>query len=86
MMVTSIGRLQGRINEEKEAEIVQALHQLPSEEKALAFDKEIEAPAPDFADKHHTLFLGRGEFYPIAMEASLKLKEILTFTQKIRGW
>jgi glucosamine--fructose-6-phosphate aminotransferase (isomerizing) len=76
MMVTSIGRLQGRINEEKEAEIVQALHQLPADiEKALAFDKEIEALAPDFADKHHTLFLGRGEFYPIAMEASLKLKE-----------
>ncbi|TKE91160.1 glutamine--fructose-6-phosphate transaminase (isomerizing) [Vibrio sp. F12] len=77
MMVTSIGHLQGRINEEKEAEIVQALHQLPADiEKALAFDKEIEALAPDFADKHHTLFLGRGEFYPIAMEASLKLKEI----------
>ncbi|MEZ9168474.1 glutamine--fructose-6-phosphate transaminase (isomerizing) [Vibrio cyclitrophicus] len=77
MMVTSIGRLQGRINEEKEAEIVQALHKLPADiEKALAFDKEIEALAPDFADKHHTLFLGRGEFYPIAMEASLKLKEI----------
>ncbi|CAK3850938.1 L-glutamine--D-fructose-6-phosphate aminotransferase [Vibrio crassostreae] len=77
MMVTSIGRLQGRINEEKEAEIVQALHQLPADiEKSLAFDKEIEALAPDFADKHHTLFLGRGEFYPIAMEASLKLKEI----------
>ena len=77
MMVTSIGRLQGRINEEKEAEIVQALHQLPADiEKALAFDKEIEALAPDFADKHHTLFLGRGEFYPIAIEASLKLKEI----------
>ncbi|MDN3700320.1 glutamine--fructose-6-phosphate transaminase (isomerizing) [Vibrio artabrorum] len=77
MMVTSMGRLQGRINEQKEAEIVQALHQLPADiEKALAFDKEIEALAPDFADKHHTLFLGRGEFYPIAMEASLKLKEI----------
>ena len=30
----------------------------------------------DFAEKNHALFLGRGEFYPIAMEASLKLKEI----------
>lgn len=77
MMVTSIGRLQGRIDEAKEMEIVQALHQLPTDiEKALAFDKEIEALATDFADKHHTLFLGRGEYYPIAMEASLKLKEI----------
>ncbi|MDK9737598.1 glutamine--fructose-6-phosphate transaminase (isomerizing) [Vibrio sp. D404a] len=77
MMVTSIGRLQGRIDQAKETEIVQALHQLPTDiEKALAFDKEIEALATDFADKHHTLFLGRGEYYPIAMEASLKLKEI----------
>ncbi|CAM2932643.1 glutamine--fructose-6-phosphate transaminase (isomerizing) [Vibrio rarus] len=77
MMVVSIGRLQGRVDGAREAEIVKALHDLPADiEKALAFDKEIEALAPDFADKHHTLFLGRGEFYPIAMEASLKLKEI----------
>ncbi|OBT17389.1 glutamine--fructose-6-phosphate aminotransferase [Vibrio sp. UCD-FRSSP16_10] len=77
MMVVSIGRLQGRVDEARETEIVHALHELPQAiEKALAFDKEIEALAPDFADKHHTLFLGRGEFYPIAMEASLKLKEI----------
>ncbi len=77
MMVVSIARLQGRMTQEREAEIVQSLHQLPNHiEKALAFDKQIEALAPDFADKHHTLFLGRGEFYPIAMEASLKLKEI----------
>ncbi|MGV2986460.1 glutamine--fructose-6-phosphate transaminase (isomerizing) [Vibrio sp. E150_011] len=77
MMVVSIGRLQGRMSAEREEEIVKSLHSLPAHiEKALAFDKEIEALAPDFADKHHTLFLGRGEFYPIAMEASLKLKEI----------
>jgi glucosamine--fructose-6-phosphate aminotransferase (isomerizing) len=65
------------MTEEREAEIVKSLHELPANiEKALAFDKEIEALATDFADKHHTLFLGRGEYYPIAMEASLKLKEI----------
>lgn len=77
MMVVSIGRLQGRVDQARETEIVKALHELPTSiEEALAFDKEIEALAPDFADKHHTLFLGRGEYYPIAMEASLKLKEI----------
>ncbi|MCY9874388.1 glutamine--fructose-6-phosphate transaminase (isomerizing) [Vibrio barjaei] len=77
MMVVSIARLQGHMTEEREAEIVKSLHELPANiEKALAFDKEIEALATDFADKHHTLFLGRGEYYPIAMEASLKLKEI----------
>jgi len=77
MLVTAIGKEQGRIGKEKEAEIVEAIHALPVQiESALAFDKQIEALAEDFADKHHTLFLGRGEYYPIAMEAALKLKEI----------
>ncbi|MDF2153252.1 glutamine--fructose-6-phosphate transaminase (isomerizing) [Vibrio sp. CAU 1672] len=77
MLVTALGKQQNRISQEKEQEIVDALHALPKQiEAALAFEKDIEALAEDFADKHHTLFLGRGEFYPIAMEASLKLKEI----------
>lgn len=77
MLVTALGKQKNLIDAEKEEEIVKALHQLPAQiETALSFDKEIEALAPDFADKHHTLFLGRGEFYPIAVEASLKLKEI----------
>ncbi|MGP8307113.1 glutamine--fructose-6-phosphate transaminase (isomerizing) [Vibrio sp. YIC-376] len=77
MLVTAIGKEQGRIDKVKEAEIVEAIHALPVQiESILAFDKQIEALAEDFADKHHTLFLGRGEFYPIAMEAALKLKEI----------
>ncbi|MBD0788807.1 glutamine--fructose-6-phosphate transaminase (isomerizing) [Vibrio sp. Y2-5] len=77
MLVTAIGKEQGRVDAAKEAEIVEAIHALPVQiESALAFDKQIEALAEDFADKHHTLFLGRGEYYPIAMEAALKLKEI----------
>ena len=77
MLVTAIGKVKGNISNEQEVEIVKALQSLPAEvEKALAFDKDIEALAEDFAEKNHALFLGRGEFYPIAMEASLKLKEI----------
>ncbi|MDC2825093.1 glutamine--fructose-6-phosphate transaminase (isomerizing) [Rodentibacter pneumotropicus] len=77
MLVTAIGKLNGSISDEKEKEIVKALHSLPADiEKGLAFDKDIELLAEDFAEKHHALFLGRGEYYPIAMEASLKLKEI----------
>ena len=77
MLVTAIGKVKGNISSEQEVEIVKALQSLPSEvEKALAFDKDIEVLAEDFAEKNHALFLGRGEFYPIAMEASLKLKEI----------
>ncbi|MFT7682772.1 MAG: glucosamine--fructose-6-phosphate aminotransferase (isomerizing) [Moritella dasanensis] len=77
MLVTALGKEKKVISAEKEAEIVTALHALPAQiETSLSFDNEIAALAPDFADKHHTLFLGRGEFYPIAMEAALKLKEI----------
>lgn len=77
MLVTALGKVKGHISAEKEHEIIKAMQSLPAEiEKALAFDAEIEALAEDFAEKHHALFLGRGAFYPIAVEASLKLKEI----------
>ncbi|STQ77977.1 glutamine--fructose-6-phosphate transaminase (isomerizing) [Grimontia hollisae] len=77
MLVTAVGKQKGVINSDKEKAIVDALNRLPATmEQALAFDKEIEQLAEDFADKHHALFLGRGEYYPIAVEASLKLKEI----------
>ena len=77
MLVTALGKVKGHISAEKEHEIIKAMQSLPAEiEKALAFDTDIEALAEDFAEKHHALFLGRGAFYPIAVEASLKLKEI----------
>ena len=77
MLVTALGKVKGHISAEKEQEIIKAMQSLPAEiEKALAFDTDIEALAEDFAEKHHALFLGRGAFYPIAVEASLKLKEI----------
>ncbi|MGQ9445406.1 glucosamine--fructose-6-phosphate aminotransferase isomerase [[Pasteurella] aerogenes] len=77
MLVTAIGKSNGNISAEKEQEIVKALQSVPAEiEKALTFEAQIEKLAEDFAEKNHALFLGRGEFYPIAMEASLKLKEI----------
>ncbi len=77
MLVTALGKVKGHISAEKEHEIIKAMQSLPAEiEKALSFDTEIEVLAEDFAEKHHALFLGRGAFYPIAVEASLKLKEI----------
>ncbi|WP_419239531.1 glutamine--fructose-6-phosphate transaminase (isomerizing) [Photobacterium leiognathi] len=77
MLVTALGKQQGKIDDQKERQIVHAMQQLPSYiEKALTLDNPIEQLAEEFSDKHHALFLGRGEFYPIAVEASLKLKEI----------
>lgn len=77
LLVLAIGKLNGKISAEKEREIIKSLQSLPAKiEQALAFDSAIEKLSEDFAEKHHALFLGRGEFYPIAMEAALKLKEI----------
>ena len=76
MLATAIGHHKN-LSSEAEAKIVQALQSLPTKiEQALAMDADIELLAEDFADKHHSLFLGRGDQYPIAMEGALKLKEI----------
>jgi glucosamine--fructose-6-phosphate aminotransferase (isomerizing) len=45
-------------------------------QRVLALDPVIEEISEAFANKHHALFLGRGEQYPIALEGALKLKEI----------
>jgi glutamine---fructose-6-phosphate transaminase (isomerizing) len=62
---------------ERERSLVQRLIEIPSMvEKTLALDPVIYDLAKRFADKHHTLFLGRGALSAIAMEGALKLKEI----------
>tara|TARA_S200000501_G_scaffold196975_1_gene185369 strand:- start:353 stop:2188 length:1836 start_codon:yes stop_codon:yes gene_type:complete len=76
MLAAAIGHHRD-LSKTDEAELVQALQSLPSKiEQALAMDADIERLAEDFADKSHSLFLGRGDQYPIAMEGALKLKEI----------
>ena len=67
----------GRNSDAMEAEIVQELRSLPQQiENALNLEDQIIAMAKHFANKQHTLFLGRGAHYPIAVEGALKLKEI----------
>ncbi|MFT6418121.1 MAG: glucosamine--fructose-6-phosphate aminotransferase (isomerizing) [Cognaticolwellia sp.] len=76
MMTLAIGQHHG-MSQEKQNEIAQSLMTLPNKlEEVLALAGSIEDLAEDFADKHHALFLGRGDQYPIAMEGALKLKEI----------
>ncbi|MFT6902058.1 MAG: glucosamine--fructose-6-phosphate aminotransferase (isomerizing) [Colwellia sp.] len=76
MMTLAIGQHHG-MSKDKQTEIAQSLMTLPSKlEEVLALASSIEDLAEDFADKHHALFLGRGDQYPIAMEGALKLKEI----------
>jgi glucosamine--fructose-6-phosphate aminotransferase (isomerizing) len=65
------------LTRETEAQLVGLLRTLPGKiEEALALDGPISALAERFVEKRHTLFLGRGDQYPIAMEGALKLKEI----------
>jgi glutamine---fructose-6-phosphate transaminase (isomerizing) len=62
---------------EQETERVNELHSLPRQvEVVLELNDAIEKLAHAFGEKQHALFLGRGMFYPIALEGALKLKEI----------
>jgi glucosamine--fructose-6-phosphate aminotransferase (isomerizing) len=66
-----------QVTAEFETKVVAALQALPELlEQVLKLDAEIETVSEQFADKHHSLFLGRGAMYPVAMEGALKLKEI----------
>jgi len=77
LLVLATGRRQGNLTAERERDIVAQLAGLPTLcDEVLAMDQAIERIAAEFGDKHHTLFLGRGAQYPVAMEGALKLKEI----------
>ena len=76
MMTLALGKHHGMSEADQHA-MAQALTTLPNKiEETFALADEIEDLAEDFADKNHSLFLGRGDQYPIAMEGALKLKEI----------
>jgi glucosamine--fructose-6-phosphate aminotransferase (isomerizing) len=76
LITIALARRQG-MNQDQEKALVEELHALPRQvEVVLELADEIKAMAASFADKQNALFLGRGTFYPIAMEGALKLKEI----------
>ena len=65
------------MSREREAELMPHIyHVAAAVEQALKMNDELKLLAEDFAEKEHTLFLGRGPMWPIAMEGALKLKEI----------
>ena len=77
LIVTLILARQRGMSAEDEAELVpHVVHAAAAVEEALQMSDELTHLAEDFAEKEHTLFLGRGPMWPIAMEGALKLKEI----------
>ena len=77
LLAATLAKQAGRLTPEAEAQHLKALRHLPvAVQKVLAGEADIKAWATQFANKHHALFLGRGQHYPIALEGALKLKEI----------
>ncbi|MDX1563543.1 MAG: glutamine--fructose-6-phosphate transaminase (isomerizing), partial [Gammaproteobacteria bacterium] len=77
LLVTLMLARERGMSAEQEAEFVRHLyHSATAVEEALGMNDVLKLLAEDFAEKEHTLFLGRGPMWPIAMEGALKLKEI----------
>ncbi|RBL69511.1 glutamine--fructose-6-phosphate transaminase (isomerizing) [Pseudomonas sp. MWU13-2625] len=77
LLTLSLGQVRGTLGKDVEATLVEELRRLPTRlGEALAMDSTVEKIAELFAEKKHTLFLGRGAQFPVAMEGALKLKEI----------
>jgi glucosamine--fructose-6-phosphate aminotransferase (isomerizing) len=77
LLTLSLGQVRGTLAKGVEATLVEELRRLPTRlGEALAMDSTVEKISELFAEKNHTLFLGRGAQFPVAMEGALKLKEI----------
>lgn len=77
-LAIAVGRRRGAIDAERAREYEQALATLPEHIEAILNERSgvIRAAAFRHARKDHWLFLGRGIYYPIALEAALKMKEV----------
>ena len=77
LIVTLMFARQRAMTEETEKTLIPHIyHAAAAAEQTLKMNEGLKLLAEDFAEKHHTLFLGRGPMWPIAMEGALKLKEI----------
>ena len=67
----------GRINAAEEARLVQVVLETPRLiAAALQLEPSVAALAGDLSRHRDVLYLGRGPFYPLALEGALKLKEL----------
>ncbi|MEQ8234955.1 MAG: glutamine--fructose-6-phosphate transaminase (isomerizing), partial [Gammaproteobacteria bacterium] len=76
LLVVALGKRRV-LGADEERRLVAELESLPGKINAvLELNDQVAELAQEFAHKHHSLYLGRGSMYPIAMEGALKLKEI----------
>ncbi|KAF0219925.1 MAG: glucosamine--fructose-6-phosphate aminotransferase [Geobacteraceae bacterium] len=77
LFAIKFGRTTGAIGREKGEAMIGALVRLPAlMEETLHLDSQVESIARRYMHARDFLYLGRGINYPIALEGSLKLKEI----------
>jgi glucosamine--fructose-6-phosphate aminotransferase (isomerizing) len=77
LLVTLMLARHNGLEAEREKQLVAHLtHAASAADKALQMSELLKQLAEEFAEKEHTLYLGRGPMWPIAMEGALKLKEI----------
>lgn len=76
-MAFAAARGKKEITREQMQEMGEALRHIPSvAAQILQHDEQIKDIAQEIKDARDVLYLGRGSFYPIALEGALKLKEI----------
>ena len=76
-MAIRAGVVRGRLDATRETDLVRGLVALPGQVTGiLRLESAIQDLAREISTARDVLFLGRGTFYPLALEAALKLKEI----------
>jgi glutamine---fructose-6-phosphate transaminase (isomerizing) len=76
-LAIATARARGAIDSAKESELVRSLIELPRlMTEVLKKDTQFEALAHLLSHADDVLYLGRGTYYPLALEGALKLKEI----------
>lgn len=77
MMAMLLGKQKGVINQNRFEELVSELLLVPQKiEKILETNPHVQKIAEVYKDSTNFLYLGRGYFFPVALEGALKLKEI----------
>jgi len=76
LLTLHLAKQQG-LDETHYRDLTEQLLRLPRAlDEALKLEPQVIELAERFVHRHHALFLGRGAHYPVALEGSLKLKEI----------
>ncbi|MGQ0550176.1 MAG: glutamine--fructose-6-phosphate transaminase (isomerizing) [Armatimonadota bacterium] len=77
MLAVDLGLRRGTLSSTRAGELLAGLRHLPTlAQEVLNRVGPVKALADRLADAEHAFFIGRGLDYPVAMEGSLKLKEI----------